>query len=425
MQPNIDLPEKLVDVFTGDADYRVAWGGRGSGKTRGFAIMAAVKALQWAAAGKTGVIVCAREFMNSLADSSMAEVKAAILSHDWLTPYFDIGESYIRTADGRVQFLFLGLRRNIASLKSTANILLLWVDEADPVPEKSWETVIPTVREEGSEIWVTWNPENKNSATHKRFRLNPPDRCKGVEINWKDNPFFPSILHRTRLEDKAKRPEQYAHVWEGDFVSVAAGAYYASSLLEAKAEGRIGVVPRDKTLPVRAAWDIGVRDACAIWIYQHVGDEIRFLNHYEAIGQPLDAHLDWLRENKYSNAICILPHDGAHHDAVTATRFADHVMGAGFDVEVIPNQGKGAALRRVEAARKLFPAMRFNQAKCQGGLDALGWYHEKIDDQRNIGLGPEHDWASHSADAFGLAAVAYEKPSRRGLHEQRVRKGIV
>jgi phage terminase large subunit len=143
MTPNIDLPEKLVEVFTGDADYRVAWGGRGSGKTRGFAIMAAVKALQWAAAGKTGVIVCAREFMNSLADSSMAEVKAAILSHDWLTPYFDIGESYIRTADGRVQFLFLGLRRNIASLKSTANILLLWVDEADPVPEKSWETVIP------------------------------------------------------------------------------------------------------------------------------------------------------------------------------------------------------------------------------------------------------------------------------------------
>jgi phage terminase large subunit len=139
----------------------------------------------------------------------------------------------------------------------------------------------------------------------------------------------------------------------------------------------------------------------------------------------LDVHLDWLRENKYGNAICLLPHDGAKHDVITATRFADHIMAAGFDVEIIPNQGKGAALKRVEAARRLFPAMRFHQAKTQGGLDALGWYHEKIDDQRGIGLGPEHDWAADSADAFGLAAVAYEKPSRRGFHEQRVRKGIV
>jgi phage terminase large subunit len=425
MTPNIDLPEKLVEVFTGEADYRVAWGGRGSGKTRGFAIMAAVKALQWAAAGKTGVIVCAREFMNSLADSSMAEVKAAILSHDWLTPYFDIGESYIRTADGRVQFLFLGLRRNIASLKSTANILLLWVDEADPVPEKSWETVIPTVREEGSEIWVTWNPENKNSATHKRFRLNPPDRCKGVEINWKDNPFFPSILHRTRLEDKAKRPEQYEHVWEGDFRMAGPSAYYSSSLLDAKSEGRIGMVPRDKTLPVFAAWDIGVRDACAIWVHQRVGDELRFLNYYEAVGQPLDAHLDWLRTNKYSNAICILPHDGAHRDRIHAIRYEDHIIEAGFDTELVKNQGKGAAMQRVEAARKLFPAMRFHLPTCGPGLDRLGWYHEKIDEKTGVGLGPNHDEASNGADAFGLAAVAYEKPSRRGLHEQRVRKGIV
>ncbi|MGO4842091.1 PBSX family phage terminase large subunit, partial [Rhizobiaceae sp. 2RAB30] len=110
----------------------------------------------------------------------------------------------------------------------------------------------------------------------------------------------------------------------------------------------------------------------------------------------------------YDSALCVLPHDGNREDAVTAIRFEDHITSAGFAVETIPNQGKGAALKRIEAARRLFPQMWFNETTCAAGLDALGWYHEKQDDVRNIGLGPEHDWSSHGADAFGLMCVAYE-----------------
>ena len=106
----------------------------------------------------------------------------------------------------------------------------------------------------------------------------------------------------------------------------------------------------------------------------------------------------------------MLPHDGSQADAVTAVRFEDHISQAGFAVETIENQGKGAALKRVEAGRRLFPAIWFNESTTGPGLDALGWYHEKQDESRNVGLGPEHDWSSHGADAFGLMCVAYEAP---------------
>ena len=92
---------------------------------------------------------------------------------------------------------------------------------------------IPTVREEGAEIWVTWNPERKASATHKRFREFPPADSRIVEVNWRDNPFFPDVLKAARLEDKALRPDSYDHIWEGDFVSVVEGAYFASPLTDA------------------------------------------------------------------------------------------------------------------------------------------------------------------------------------------------
>ena len=124
----LELPPKLIPVFEGEARYRGAYGGRGSGKTRSFALMAAVRGYQLSMEGKTGVIVCGREFMNSLQESSFAEVKAAIESEDWLAAHYEIGEKYIRTKDRRIEFVFIGLRHNLDSIKSKARIHLIWVD---------------------------------------------------------------------------------------------------------------------------------------------------------------------------------------------------------------------------------------------------------------------------------------------------------
>lgn len=381
--------------------------------------MTAVRGYMWSKAGDGGVIVCGREFMNSLDESSMAEVKAAIREEPWLEAHYDIGEKFIRTKDGLIEYAFIGLRHNLDSIKSKARIKLLWVDEAEPVSEGAWAKAIPSVREDDSEVWITYNPERKTSATHKRFRAslaNDP-HAKLVEINYRDNPFFPLVLELERERDQRERPDSYAHVWEGDFINVMEGAYFASDLLKAKQEGRIAFVAQDPLMTIRAAWDIGgtgaKADACAIWIYQNIGNEIRILDHYEAQGQPLAAHVAWLREKGYGKALCILPHDGSTNDKVYDVSFESALRSAEFDVRVVPNQGAGAAKARIEAARRLFPSMRFNEATTEAGRDALGWYHEKRDDKREIGLGPNHDWSSHSADAFGLIAVSHEVPRRK------------
>lgn len=411
----VELPPKLIPVFTGPAMYRGAYGGRGSAKTRSFAKMAAVHGIRCAEANQTGVIVCGREFMNSLDESSLAEVKAAILSEPWLAERYDVGEKFVRTKDRRIDFAFTGLRHNLDSIKSKARIRLLWVDEAEPVSETAWSKAIPTVREEGAEIWVTWNPESDKSATHKRFRIAPPADSKIVRLNYTDNPWFPGTLEKTRLEDLQKRPDQYAHIWEGDFVTVVEGAYYARELVAARESGRIGLLARDPLMSIKAFWDIGgtglKADAVSIWIAQFVGTHVRVLDYYEAQGQPLATHVNWLREKKYGTAHCVLPHDGDTHDRVFSVSYRSALEEAGFDVTVVPNQGRGAAKLRIEAARRLFPNIYFNEATTEPGRKALGWYHEKKPaDGRDIGLGPEHDWASHAADAFGLMAVVYETP---------------
>ena len=214
----IEIPEKLIPIFQGKADIRGAYGGRGSGKTMTFALMTAIKALELDSQGKEGIILGAREFMNSLDDSSLAEIKYAIRQYDWLAAHFDIGEKYIRTKSKRIRYAFAGLDTNIDSIKSKARIWVTWIDEAENVTENAYLTLIPTIRQDDSELWLTWNPKSPESATHKRFRLIQDDLIKVTGINWNDNPWFPEKLDRERLRHFKNDPVTYNHVWEGEFL---------------------------------------------------------------------------------------------------------------------------------------------------------------------------------------------------------------
>lgn len=182
--------------------------------------MTAVHAYRCAEAGLRGVVLCAREFMNSLEESSLEEVKSAIRSEPWLEDYFEIGEKYIRTKNGRVKYAFTGLRHNIDSLKSKAKILLCWIDEAESVSEVAYSKLLPTVREEGSEVWITYNPEKEESPTDVRFRRKPPEHAKIVELNYNDNPWFPDVLELERQSDQERLdPSTYAWIWEGAYLT--------------------------------------------------------------------------------------------------------------------------------------------------------------------------------------------------------------
>lgn len=225
---NVEIAPKLIPIFTQEnVMYRCAWGGRGSSKTRGFALMSAIKGYMFAEQGLSGVIFCGREFMNTLSDSSMEEIKQTIASVPWLNDYYEMGESFIRTKNRRIEYTFAGLRHNLNSIKSTARILLAWIDEAEDVSEVAWQKLLPTVRGfDGAETWVTWNPEKRGSATDKRFRhdkIFDEDTGEligiGCEINWKDNPWFPDVLDRLRRKDKATMDSAtYEWIWEGCYL---------------------------------------------------------------------------------------------------------------------------------------------------------------------------------------------------------------
>jgi len=415
----VKLPPKLKPIFLGPADIRGSYGGRGSAKTRSFAKMAAVQGYRFGMEGISGIILCARQYMNSLADSSLEEVKWAIDDEPFLASYYDVGEKYIKSKDGRITFTFAGLDRSIDSIKSKGRILLCWVDEAEPVVEAAWRVLAPTLREEGddwnAELWVTWNPKRKTAAVESRYRHSKDPLIKIVEMNWRDNPRFPQRLERERQRDLVERPTQYEHVWEGAYATAIDGAYYAECIAKAKVEGRISRVAADPLMKHHLAFDIGGTgaraDAVSIWDAQFIGKEIRALNYYEAVGQPLATHLNWMRDQDLtpSNTQIWLPHDGDTNDKVYDVSYRSAIEDALYEVEVVPNQGKGAAKSRIEIGRRMFGSVWFDEKGTEAGVEALGFYHEKKDEDRDIGLGPEHDWSSHGSDAFGLLCIAADK----------------
>lgn len=404
---------EVFEPLLAPARYKGAWGGRGSGKSHFFAGLMVEMAL--AQQGFRGL--CVREVQKSLEQSAKKLIEGKIAEFG-LGHQFDCQKSQIVTPGGGV-ISFVGMQDHTAeSVKSLEGYGVAWVEEAQTLSQHSLTLLRPTIRAPGSELWFSWNPRRKTDAVDALLRgAEPPTGAVVVRANWSDNPWFPAELEQERQDDARSRPDQYDHIWEGDYAKVVEGAYYAASLTQARAEKRIGRVAADPLMTYRLFWDIGgtgaKADACTIWVAQFIGREIRVLDYYEAQGQPLAAHVAWMHSRGYvpGRAQIWLPHDGASNDKVFSVSYQTALQDAGYTVTVVPNQGRGAAGFRIEAARRLFPAMWFNEDTTAAGLEALGAYHEKKDEARNIGLGPEHDWASHGADAFGLMCVAYEEPT--------------
>lgn len=390
--------------------YKGAYGGRGSGKSHFFA-----EALVEQCLLRPGLrAVCVREVQKSLKESAkkLIEDKIKALGVGRL---FQVTQTEIRTPGGGL-IIFQGLKDHTAeSIKSLEGFDICWVEEGQAITEKSWKMLRPTIREEGSEIWVSWNPRRRIDPIDKFFRQEQRDNAIAVQANWSENPWFPKVLDADRLDDKVKDPDGYDHVWEGDYVTVMAGAYYARLLKAAKAAGRIRPLAYDPMLPLYSYHDIGgagaKADAYTIWLCQRVGADIHWLDYYETRGQTLAYHANWMRDQGYESAHIILPHDGLNTNNVSGKKFEDHWREAGFNnVRVVPNQGAGAAKQRIEAGRRLFPRMHFDETKTEAGRQALGFYHERKDEERDVGLGPEHDWSSHGADSFGLGCIDYSEP---------------
>ena len=214
---HIWLPDPLESLFAlkrGALQYRGAFGGRGSGKSYSFALMAAVfgyiDPLR---------ILCTRDLQSSIRESFHAELKAAISTIPWLADHYDVGTDYLRGRNG-TEFIFRGLRHNSSAIKSLAKIDLTIVEEAEDVPELSWLDLEATVfRQPKAELWAIWNPSLDGSPVDKRFRKSPPPNADIVEINWQENRWFPEGLETLRKREQERLdPATYAHIWEGQYL---------------------------------------------------------------------------------------------------------------------------------------------------------------------------------------------------------------
>lgn len=417
----VQIPGAFRDLF--DPQYRdlAYYGGRGGAKSHSVAGALVIQAAQAPLR-----VVCAREIQESLRDSVKQLVEDKISDYG-LSDHFEALKDETRAKNGG-RFVYKGLWRNPDAIKSLEGADVLWVEEANRVSARSIRLVRPTMRKPGSRMIWTWNPEFDHDPVDKMFRGKdgPPPSSLVKAVSWRDNPWFAGTPLQAEMEhDYRTNPSMAAHVWGGDYALAVDGAYFAEHLRHAREEGRVAVLATDPVMQVRAFWDIGVADSTSIWVAQFVGRELRVLDYIEGQGQPLGYYLAELRNRGWGKALCVLPHDGVQRDVITATRFEDHVSAAGFATQTVKNQGKGAAMERVEAARRLFPSIWFNEDTTRDGLKALGAYHERRDDRRNVGLGPEHDWASHAADAFGLMCIAYEQPKQAASRPLHVNFGAV
>jgi phage terminase large subunit len=403
MSASAKFPEKLKFLFK-PKRYKVLKGGRGGAKSWGIA-----RALLILGASRPLKALCAREIQKSISDSVHA-LLASQVEKLGLGSFYTVQNTRIFGKNG-TEFIFAGLKHNINNIKSLEDVDVVWVEEAQTVSKKSWEVLIPTIRKEGSEIWISYNPELETDETHQRFAVNPPPEAEVVSINWRDNPWFPSTLRAEMEHLKAKDPDAYQHVYEGMCKQVVEGAIYKNELLLADKEERICRVPYDATKPVHTFWDLGFADKTSIWFAQSIGFEFRLIDYLDGSQQALQFYLKTLQDKGYVYGTHYLPHDAKAHQLGSGRSIEEQIRAAGLKVEVVPRLSVEDG---IAAARAIFGKCWFDKDKCADGIQALRHYRYEYDeDLRTYKKVPLHDWSSHTADAFRMFAVAIREPQRK------------
>jgi phage terminase large subunit len=401
-----DFPRKLQFLFR-PYRYKVAYGGRGGAKSWNFA-----RALLLLAMARPLHILCARETQKSLADSVHKLLCDQIRA-------LNIGEAYRVTKNAITcrngsDFFYAGLHHNVSNIKSIEACDIVWVEEGQSVSEDSWQTLTPTIRKPGSEIWCSFNPVFEDDAVWRRFILRRPTNSRVVEINWRDNPWFPDVLAVERADLLRDDPEEEEHVYGGRCKTSVRGAIFGREMKACREQNRIGNVPIDRTKPVHTCWDLGHGDDTAIWFVQAYGGWFNVVDYYANHGQSIEHYMLELQSRRYVYGNHYLPHDAV--DAIVHARLAGDrsksiemiMRESGMQVRVAP---KLYVHDRINAARMILPQCRFDEQKCAEGLRGLRLYQwgplTKLGVARRE---PLHDAASHPADAFCVLGVCVKQP---------------
>lgn len=399
MQTEVKLPQKLSFLFE-PYRYKVAYGGRGAGKSHSIA-----KALLVLGASKPLRILCTREVQKSIRDSVHRLLSDQIQELN-LGDFYQVLETEIRGANG-TSFVFSGLAsQTVEAIKSFEGVDICFCEEAQTISKRSWDILIPTIRKDGSEIWIGFNPELYSDETYKRFVVSPPPNSKVVQINWSDNPWFPEVLEQERQHCQLTNLEDYGQIWEGKCRISVAGAIYAGEVGDSIRGGRICNVPYDPKLKVHTIWDLGWNDSMSIILAQRVRSEIRVIDYIEDSHKTLDWYVAELNMKRLNWGNDYLPHDGNAKDFKTGKSAIEMLKAFGRKPKTTANIG---IENGIKAARMMFAQVYFDKGKTLRLMECLKRYRRSVNQATNEPGAPVHDEFSHGADVFRYLAVVADQ----------------
>lgn len=404
--------------------YKVMYGGRGSSKSWSVA-----RKLILRAAEKKLLILCTRELQKSIKQSVHRILKNQIEIMG-LSNFFEVTETTIKGLNGS-EFIFLGTKHNPEEIKSTEGVDICWIEEAHNLTENSWDIIDPTIRKEGSEIWITFNPRFKFDHIYQLFIANVPPPGSWVQrVNWQDNRYFTDVLRKQMEHMKLVDFEKYLHIWEGQLKKLAQGAIFGNQMIRAWEENRVCKIPVQNTSQVYTFWDLGRNDHTAVWFMQNIGKEYRMIDYYENRLQDIEHYCrvvagratqeemdkfgiseeDNKRRQRYLYASHFMPHDVRSISlGMQKSREEQFEDGGVYPIEVVPRiASKNDA---IEMGRQVFPSVWFDEDRCSRGIECLSNYRYEYNDDRDThSQSPHHDWASNGADAFMQFAQGFVKP---------------
>ncbi len=457
----IEFNQKLEFLFS-PARLKIGYGGRGAGKTDGYAIALIIFAMKMKLR-----ILCLREIQNSIEESVKSTIEGYI-EHYGLGWAFTIKDKSIICNRTGSKFIFSGLRHKINAIKSLAKIDIAWLEEANNTSKSSLDKLMPTIRgkhesskdglggpfKKGPEVWISFNPELDDDEVYDRYVVNknlyapdfhPDDNIstedqdwykttelalsKGatlsdneqknydylknkryayvVKINYSDNKWFPPDLKREMSLSRQNNPTKYLEIWEGHTKQTLDGAIYAEELQACLLEGRRREVKYDPFKPVITAWDLGHSDKTAIWFIQRSGLEYNLIHYYENRLKKLPHYTQYMESLKYSYSVIYQPHD-ADNETLAARSIASLTRKAFPNAKVIVVQRPSKKVVGINAARTIFELCNFDLAGTADGWQCLSRYAYKVNEETgNFSKEPDHDtpW-SHGADAFQTFALS-------------------
>lgn len=380
------VPKIFKGLLT-PARYKTYYGGRGGGKSWAYARVLLVMASEVPLR-----ILCAREFQTSIADSVHKLISDQIDSLG-LADEYEVGRNYIRSKVGS-EFLFKGIRHNIKEIKSTEGIDICWVEEAEAVSAESWDVLIPTIRKEQSEIWISFNPREEDAPTYKRFVLKPPPNSVVQKVNWRDNPNFPEVLNQERLYLQEIDPEgAYLNVWEGEPLTMTDAIIF---------KGRYKVeefdTPADSRFFYGVDWGFA-QDPTAL-NRSFVKDHILYIDQEaHGVGVELD-ELPQLFDSVTGSRDCPLKADSSRPETIS------HVNKNGFKVRGA-KKWAGSVEDGIEYLRSF--KMIIVHPRCKHTAEEFRLYSYKVDRKTNDILPIIVDAFNHHIDAIRYSLDGYIK----------------